>query len=32
VLAPECKFIFDRIYSVIDHDPLAGFQSGNALA
>ncbi len=32
VLAPAREFIFDRIYSMIDHNPLAGFKSGNALA
>ena len=32
VLAPACEFIFDRIYSVIDHNPLAGFKSCYALA
>jgi hypothetical protein len=28
VLAPAGEFIFDRIYSMIDHYPLAGFQPG----
>jgi hypothetical protein len=32
VLAPARKFIFDRIYSMIDHNPQAGFKSGHALA
>jgi hypothetical protein len=30
VLAPAGEFIFDRVYSVIDHYPPAGFQSGYA--
>jgi len=32
VIAPAREFIFDRIYSMIDHNPPAGFKSGYALA
>jgi hypothetical protein len=32
VIAPAGEFILERIYSMIDHNPPAGFNSGHALA
>jgi hypothetical protein len=32
VIAPAREFIFDPIYSIIDHNPPAGFNSGYTLA